>query len=70
MSAHDPHKMIPLTPVSDESATESASGVDRRTVLQTLISGVGAGLALPAVVQAQHPVQQHVGTATAAAAQK
>jgi Gluconate 2-dehydrogenase subunit 3 len=70
MSAHDPHKMIPLTPVSDESATESASGVDRRTVLQTLIGSVGAGLALPAVVQAQHPVQQHVGTATAAAAQK
>jgi Gluconate 2-dehydrogenase subunit 3 len=70
MSAHDPHKMIPVTPVSDESASESASGVDRRTVLQTLIGGVGAGLALPAVVQAQHPVQQHVGTATAAAAQK
>jgi hypothetical protein len=70
MSAHDPHKIIPLTPVGDESASEVASGVGRRTVLQTLLGGVGAGLALPAVAQAQHPVQQHVGTATAAAAQK
>ena len=70
MSVHDPQKMIPLTPVSDESASESASGVGRRTVLQTLLGGVGAGFALPAVAQAQHPVQQHVGTATAARAQK
>jgi Gluconate 2-dehydrogenase subunit 3 len=70
MSAHDPHKIIPLTPVGDESASEVAFGVGRRTVLQTLLGGVGAGLALPAVAQAQHPVQQHVGTATAAAAQK
>jgi Gluconate 2-dehydrogenase subunit 3 len=70
MSVHDPQKMIPLTPVSDESASESASGVGRRTVLQTLLGGVGAGFALPAVAQAQHPVHQHVGTATAAIAQK
>ena len=39
-------------------------------MLQTLLGGVGAGLALPGVAQAQHPVQHHVGTATAAAAQK
>jgi len=68
MSPHDPLKTIPLTPVSDEP--ESTSGIGRRTVLQTLLGGVGAGLALPGVVQAQHPVQHHVGTATAAAAQK
>jgi hypothetical protein len=59
-----------LTPVGDASASESASGVGRRAVLQTLLGGVSAGLALPAVAQAQHPVHQHVGTATAAVAQK
>jgi hypothetical protein len=67
MSAHDPLKTIPLTPVSGEA--ESA-GVDRRTMLQTLLGGVGAGLTLPSVAHAQHPVQHHIGTATAAAAQK
>jgi hypothetical protein len=63
MSAHDPLKTIPLTPVGDDA---DSTGVGRRTVLQTLLGGVGAGLALPGVAQAQH----HVGTATAAAAQK
>lgn len=68
MSEHDPLKTIPLTPVDDES--ESPAAVGRRTMLQTLLGGVGAGIALPAVVQAQHPVQHHVGTSTAVAAQK
>jgi Gluconate 2-dehydrogenase subunit 3 len=68
MSAQDSRKTIPLTPVGDES--ESPSDVGRRVMLQTLLGGVGAGLALPGIVQAQHPVQHHVGTATAVAAQK
>lgn len=78
MSAHDPHEIIPLTlkadlkvrPTTESDDPESPSSVGRRTMLQTLLGGVGAGLALPGVAQAQHPVQHHVGTATAAAAQK
>ena len=68
MSAHEPHKIIPVAPVSDDP--ESSSSLDRRTMLQTLLGGVGAGLALPGLAQAQHPVQHHVGTATAVVAQK
>ena len=33
-------------------------------MLQTLLGGVGAGLALPSVVEAQHPVQHHLASAT------
>lgn len=77
MGAHDPHEIIPLTLKADlkvrateSDDPESPSSVGRRTMLQTLLGSVGAGLALPAIAQAQHPVQHHVGTATAAAAQK
>jgi hypothetical protein len=66
MSAHESPKTIPLIPL--DTATES--GIARRTMLQTLLGGVGAGLALPGVAGAQHPVQHHVGTKAAAAAQK
>ena len=33
-------------------------------MLQTLLGGVGAGLALPSVVEAQHPVHHHLASAT------
>ncbi len=66
MSPHESPRIIPLTP--SEPTTDS--GIGRRTLLQTLLGGVGAGLALDGVAEAQHPVQHHVGTATAAAAQK
>ena len=36
-------------------------------MLQTLLGGVGAGLALPSVVEAQHPVQHHLASATGVA---
>jgi hypothetical protein len=76
MSANEPQKTIPLTLKADlvrptsEGDSESDSGIARRTMLQTLLGGVGAGFALPGVAQAQHPVQHHIGTATAVAAQK
>jgi hypothetical protein len=42
-------------------------GVGRREVLQGLFAGVGAGVALPGVVEG-HPIQQHAKTAPPAAA--
>ena len=36
-------------------------------MLQTLLGGVGAGLALPSMVEAQHPVQHHLASSTAVA---
>jgi Gluconate 2-dehydrogenase subunit 3 len=68
MGAQDPGKTIPLVPLDDDS--ESTAAVGRRAMLQALLGGVGAGFALPAAVQAQHPVQHHLGTSTAVAAQK
>jgi hypothetical protein len=43
------------------------AGVGRREVLQGLFAGVGAGMALPGVVEG-HPVQQHAKTAPPATA--
>ena len=57
---HDPPKIIPVTP-ADAPAPD---GIARRTMLQTLLGGVSAGLALPSVVEAQHPVQHHLASAT------
>jgi hypothetical protein len=54
----DQSNTIPLRPV-DPSARE---GIPRREALQTLLGGVGAGLALPAIVEAQHPVHQHLAS--------
>jgi alpha-D-ribose 1-methylphosphonate 5-triphosphate synthase subunit PhnG len=56
----DLSKIIPVTP-ADAPAPD---GIARRTMLQTLLGGVGAGLALPTVVEAQHPVQHHLASAT------
>jgi Gluconate 2-dehydrogenase subunit 3 len=66
MSESQPIKTIPVLSADDVPE----SGIGRRTMLQTLLGGVGAGLAIPALAEAQHPVQHHVGTSTAAAAQK
>ncbi len=57
---HDLPKIIPVTP-ADAPAPD---GIARRTMLQTLLGGVSAGLALPSVVEAQHPVQHHLASAT------
>lgn len=68
MSANKPADVISVTPVTD--AAPGAS-VGRRTVLQTLVAGVGATFAIPGLADAQqHPMQHHVATGAAAAAQK
>jgi len=54
---HDHPAIIPLTTES------SGDGIKRRTMLQTLLGGVSAGLALPSVADAQHPVQHHLASA-------
>ena len=55
----DPLKILPLAP-----ADPAPDGIARRAMLQTLLGGVGAGLALPSMVEAQHPVQHHLASAT------
>jgi len=66
MSVEKPD-IIPLAPPPDESA----SAVGRRAVLQTFAAGLGAAFAIPGAAEAQqHPMQHHVATGTAAAAQK
>jgi len=56
-------KIIPVTPAD----TPAPDGIARRAMLQTLLGGVGASLALPSVVEAQHPVQHHLASATGVA---
>jgi Gluconate 2-dehydrogenase subunit 3 len=68
MSTNDPTHIIPVTPVADASPGAS---VGRRAVLQTLVAGVGASFAIPGLADAQaHPMQHHVESGAAAAAQK
>jgi hypothetical protein len=68
MSAQKPSdpsapRIIPVEP-------ESTSSIGRRAVLQSLVGGIGAGLALPGMADA-HPMQQHAGShARVATAQK
>ena len=50
----DQSNTIPVTPV------DSSGGMPRREALQTLLGTVGAGFALTSVVEAQHPVHQHL----------
>ena len=52
----DPSKTVPITPV------DQPAGIPRREALQALIGGVGAGFALTSVVEAQHPVHQHLAS--------
>jgi hypothetical protein len=47
----DQSKTIPLTP-----------GIPRREALQALLGGVGAGFALTSIVEAQHPVHEHLAS--------
>jgi hypothetical protein len=49
---HDPSRPIPLQPAPGE-------GLPRRAVLQALLGGAGA-FALPAALEAQHPMHQHL----------
>ena len=87
MSAERPEspKVIPLNRVGETPTTVEAQavgpcsseapaagdGIARRTMLQTLLGGVGAGLALPSLADAQpHPVHQHLAGAGAAQAQR
>jgi hypothetical protein len=56
----DSPKILPVIPAD----TPAPDGIARRAVLQTLLGGVGAGLALPSIVEAQHPVHQHLASAT------
>ena len=56
-----PSKIIPVAPAEPAEA----SGMARRTMLQTLLGGVSAGLALPSIVEAQHPVHNHLQSAAA-----
>jgi hypothetical protein len=41
------------------------TGVPRRAVLQVLLGGAGAAFALPAAVDAQHPMHQHLANPAA-----
>jgi hypothetical protein len=59
--------MIPITPISADpvDAPSSAEGVPRRAALQLLAGAVGAGFALPASAEAQHPVHLHLASPAA-----
>jgi hypothetical protein len=52
----DQSKTIPVTPI------DPAAGMPRREALQALLGSVGAGFALTTVVDAQHPVHQHLAS--------
>src|SRR5919112_360488 len=49
----------PETPDLIQIATEAPTGIGRRAVLQSLLTGVGATVAVPMVSDA-HPMQQHL----------
>jgi hypothetical protein len=52
----DPPNIIPVKPV------DSPNAIPRREALQTLLGSLGAGLALTSIVEAQHPVHQHLAS--------
>ena len=58
--SEQPHTptIIPVTPV------DTPTGIPRREALQALLGGVGVGFVLPAIVEAQHPVHQHLASPT------
>ena len=57
-----------MTERSDQSNTiplhhvDAPAGIPRREALQTLLGTVGVGFALPSIVEAQHPVHQHLAS--------
>jgi hypothetical protein len=56
----DTSNVIPIRPVD----SPAPDGIPRREALQTLLGSVGAGFALTSVVEAQHPVHQHLASPT------
>jgi hypothetical protein len=52
----DTPNIIPVKPV------DSSDGIPRREALQALVGSVGVGFALPSIVEAQHPVHQHLAS--------
>lgn len=56
----DRPKLIPLHPVAEAPS----DGIPRRAALQALLSGAAA-FTLPAVVDAQHPIHQHLSNPAA-----
>lgn len=57
----DPSKIIPIAPRTDSAS----DAIPRRAALQALLGGVGAGLTLPSVVSAQHPIHAHLANPAA-----
>ncbi len=49
-------RIVPITPV------DPPNSIPRREALQVLLGSVGAGFALTSVVEAQHPVHQHLAS--------
>ncbi len=63
---HDPQDAAAPAPDAPDG-----TGIGRRAVLQSLLGGVGATLAVPGLAQAQqHPVHHHLAQGTAAAQKK
>jgi Gluconate 2-dehydrogenase subunit 3 len=56
----DTSNIIPIKPVD----SPAPDGIPRREALQTLLGSVGVGFALTSVVEAQHPVHQHLASPT------
>ena len=56
-----PSKSIPVRSMTGPSADR----VPRRVALQALVGGAGAAFALPAIVDAQHPMHQHLANPAA-----
>jgi Gluconate 2-dehydrogenase subunit 3 len=54
----DTPNIIPIKPVD----APEPGAIPRREALQTLLGSVGVGFALPSIVEAQHPVLQHLAS--------
>jgi hypothetical protein len=57
----DRAKIVPVVSVT----APTTGGMPRRVALQTLLGSVGAGLALPSAVSAQHPIHTHLASPSA-----
>jgi hypothetical protein len=64
---HSEKKQLPVVPADEGN---EAGGIGRRAVLQSLVGGIGAGIAIPGLASAR-PMQQHAADhAKVAAAEK